>query len=64
MNCYVNFLLLVFDPVTESRSLRVDFMQMNYHPDKSNRMRAAIKYYLDGDEDALKGFPGGSEPGS
>jgi hypothetical protein len=39
-------------------------MQMNYHPDKSNRMRAAIKYYLEGDTEALKSFPGGSEPGT
>jgi arabinosyltransferase len=36
----------------------------NYHPDKSARMRAVIKYYLEGDDQALKNFPGGSEPGS
>lgn len=39
-------------------------LQMNYHPDKSNRMRAVIKHYLEGDAEALKEFPGGSEPGS
>lgn len=32
--------------------------------DKGERMRAAIKYYLEGDEHALDRFPGGSEPGS
>jgi hypothetical protein len=37
---------------------------MNYHPDKTERMEAAIRYYLKGDHDALKPFPGGSEPGT
>ncbi len=32
--------------------------------DKHERMLAVFKYYLDGDEDALKHFPGGSEPGT
>jgi hypothetical protein len=32
--------------------------------DKHERMKAAVKYYLEGDDNALKGFPGGSEPGT
>lgn len=39
-------------------------VHMNYHPDKSSRMAAAIQYYFDGDKAALDSFPGGSEPGS
>ena len=36
----------------------------NYHPDKEARMRAIMKRYFDNDLEALKPFPGGSEPGS
>lgn len=39
-------------------------VHVNYHPDKEDRMRAVIGYYLDGDEKALDPFPGGSEPGT
>ena len=39
-------------------------VHINYHPDKNERQRAVIKYYLDGDDHALDSFPGGSEPGS
>jgi arabinosyltransferase len=39
-------------------------VHMNYHPDKTQRMRGAVDYYLYGDKEALKSFPGGSEPGS
>ena len=39
-------------------------VHMNFHPDKTERMEAAIRYYLKGDQDALKRFPGGSEPGT
>lgn len=39
-------------------------VHMNYHPDKTNRMKAAIDYYFKGDSQALMAFPGGSEPGS
>jgi len=38
-------------------------VHINYHPDKHERMLAVVKYYVDGDGDALKSFPGGSEPG-
>ncbi|PRW59143.1 Nucleotide-diphospho-sugar transferase family [Chlorella sorokiniana] len=36
----------------------------NFHPDKSERMRGIIAYYIQGDEHALDKFPGGSEPGT
>jgi hypothetical protein len=39
-------------------------IHINYHPDKHERMIGVVKYYVDGDEGALKPFPGGSEPGS
>lgn len=39
-------------------------VHMNYHPDKTDRMKGAIKYYLEGQKDALDAFPGGSEPGT
>ncbi|EFN57650.1 hypothetical protein CHLNCDRAFT_9428, partial [Chlorella variabilis] len=35
-------------------------MHSNYHPDKPERIRAIIDYYLKGDEHALESFPGGS----
>ena len=34
------------------------------HPDKHERMKAVVKYYLEGDAHALDKFPGGSEAGS
>jgi hypothetical protein len=39
-------------------------VHINYHPDKHARMLAVMRYYVDGDEHALDGFPGGSEPGT
>lgn len=39
-------------------------VHINYHPDKHERMRAVVQYYVDGDEHALDRFPGGSEAGS
>lgn len=38
-------------------------VHVNYHPDKHSRMIAIFKFY-GGDRDALRSFPGGSEPGS
>ena len=48
----------------EDEQTRPVMVHMNYHPDKTDRMKAAIKYYLQGDKGALEPFPGGSEPGS
>ena len=39
-------------------------VHINYHPDKNERQRAVMKYFLGGDDHALDAFPGGSEPGS
>lgn len=39
-------------------------VHMNYHPDKHERMKAAAKYYFEGDGTELMRFPGGSEPGT
>jgi len=39
-------------------------IHMNYHPDKHERMKAAAKYYFQGDASDLMRFPGGSEPGT
>jgi hypothetical protein len=39
-------------------------VHINYHPDKHARMKAVLRYYSEGDEHALDGFPGGSEPGT
>eukprot|EP00887_Chlorella_sp_A99_P004607 scaffold4.g4607.t1 len=46
----------------KSQQPRPVMVHMNYHPNKGERMAAAIKYYLEGDEHALDPFPGGSEP--
>lgn len=39
-------------------------IHMNYHPNKVERMKGAIDFFLKGDSTALARFPGGSEPGS
>ncbi|MEW5310225.1 MAG: hypothetical protein WDW38_002042 [Sanguina aurantia] len=39
-------------------------VHVNYHPDKHERMRGVIKFYLEGNEAALAAFPGGSEAGT
>ncbi|GAB4823934.1 hypothetical protein N2152v2_010980 [Parachlorella kessleri] len=39
-------------------------VHMNYHPNKAERMKAAVDYYVHGNDEALNSFPGGSEPGS
>lgn len=37
-------------------------VHINYHPDKHERMKAVVKWYLEGDEEGIQKFPGGSEP--
>ena len=39
-------------------------VHVNYHPDKHERMKAIVRYYIEGDDKALDPFPGGSEKGS
>ncbi|KAL0697939.1 hypothetical protein Bca4012_054061 [Brassica carinata] len=36
-------------------------VHVNYHPDKLNRMRAVVEFYVNGKKDALDSFPDGSE---
>lgn len=36
-------------------------IHVNYHPDKFERMKAIVKYFVDGDTKALDSFPDGSE---
>ncbi|XP_059445426.1 arabinosyltransferase RRA3-like isoform X2 [Corylus avellana] len=36
-------------------------VHVNYHPDKLQRMKAVVEFYVDGKEDALKPFPDGSD---
>ncbi|CAI0377224.1 unnamed protein product [Linum tenue] len=36
-------------------------VHVNYHPDKLPRMRAIVEFYVNGDQEALKSFPDGSE---
>ncbi len=35
-------------------------VHVNYHPDKWERMKAALRYFVGGDKNALSGFPDGS----
>ncbi|CAK0787073.1 hypothetical protein CVIRNUC_010289 [Coccomyxa viridis] len=39
-------------------------VHLNYHPDKLERSKAVYRYFIEGDRNALKDYPGGSEPGS
>ena len=36
-------------------------VHVNYHPDKLDRMKGVVRYFLGGDREALEGFPDGSE---
>ncbi|CAI9765526.1 unnamed protein product [Fraxinus pennsylvanica] len=41
--------------------LKPVIVHINYHPDKFQRMKAVVDYYVNGNQDALKPFPDGSE---
>jgi arabinosyltransferase len=43
------------------RKLKPVIVHLNYHPDKSDRMRAVIEFYVNGKQNALDHFPDGSE---
>ena len=68
MNIYkfMNSKVLFKEVRHQPRSAQVApvMIHVNYHPDKYERMLAAIKFYVDGDDKALQSFPSGSEPGS
>ena len=67
LNCCNVCLQVLFKQVRQlprSQQEKPVTVHINYHPDKTERQRAVMKYYLDGDDHALEKFPGGSEPGS
>ncbi|KAK7257926.1 hypothetical protein RIF29_32258 [Crotalaria pallida] len=41
--------------------LKPVIIHVNYHPDKLPRMKAIVEYYVNGNQEALKSFPEGSE---
>lgn len=41
--------------------LKPVIIHVNYHPDKLPRMKAVVEYYVNGNQDALKPFPDGSD---
>ncbi|KAE8656040.1 Detected protein of confused Function [Hibiscus syriacus] len=41
--------------------LKPVIVHVNYHPDKLQRMKAVVEFYIDGKRDALDAFPDGSE---
>lgn len=43
------------------RKLKPVIIHINYHPDKFERMKAVVEYYVNGKQDALDHFPDGSE---
>ncbi|KAL0797997.1 hypothetical protein Bca101_053171 [Brassica carinata] len=43
------------------RKVKPVIVHVNYHPDKLNRMRAVVEFYVNGKKDALDSFPDGSE---
>ncbi|XP_039792754.1 arabinosyltransferase RRA3-like isoform X2 [Panicum virgatum] len=43
------------------RQLKPVIVHLNYHPDKSDRMKAVIEFYVNGKQNALEHFPDGSE---
>jgi len=43
------------------RQLKPVIVHLNYHPDKSDRLKAVIEFYVNGKQNALEHFPDGSE---
>ncbi|TKV95402.1 hypothetical protein SEVIR_9G361000v4 [Setaria viridis] len=43
------------------RKLKPVIVHLNYHPDKLDRMKAVVEFYVNGKQDALQRFPDGSE---
>lgn len=43
------------------RKLKPVIVHSNYHPDKADRMKAVIEFYVNGKQNALEHFPDGSE---
>jgi len=43
------------------KKLKPVIVHLNYHPNKLERMKAVIEFYVNGKQDALDHFPDGSE---
>ncbi|KAE8653999.1 putative protein phosphatase 2C 55-like [Hibiscus syriacus] len=43
------------------KKLKPAIVHVNYHPDKLQRMKAVLEFYINGKRDALDAFPDGSE---
>ncbi|CAN6289044.1 unnamed protein product [Urochloa humidicola] len=43
------------------KKLKPVIVHLNYHPDKLDRMKAVVEFYVNGKQDALQHFPDGSE---
>nr|CAB3495511.1 unnamed protein product [Digitaria exilis] len=43
------------------KKLKPVIVHLNYHPDKLDRMKAVVEFYVNGKQDALQRFPDGSE---
>jgi hypothetical protein len=60
MNSKVLFKYLRHDQ-SKMDSTKPVMIHVNYHPNKFERMKAIVEYYVNGNKDALKRFPDGSE---
>ena len=64
INKFINSKILfkfVRHDVNQMRDLRPAMIHVNYHPNKFERMQAIVKYFFNGEKDALDPFPDGSE---
>ncbi|KAK8683790.1 hypothetical protein V6N13_039839 [Hibiscus sabdariffa] len=43
------------------KKLKPVIVHVNYHPDKLQRMKAVVEFYVNGKQDALDPYPDGSE---
>ncbi|XP_051146710.1 arabinosyltransferase RRA2-like [Andrographis paniculata] len=59
MNSKVLFKTIRKDAVL--KKMKPVIVHVNYHPDKLDRMKAVVDYYVKGKRDALDSFPDGSE---
>ncbi|XP_020101003.1 arabinosyltransferase RRA2-like [Ananas comosus] len=58
MNSKVLFKTVRKDP--KLRTLKPVIVHLNYHPDKLERMKAVVEFYVNGKKNALENFPDGS----
>lgn len=46
---------------SQMKTTKPAMIHVNYHPNKFERMQAIVKYFVNGEDDALDEFPDGSE---